>query len=66
MRAINSEMWKTVFSEDIQVVEGMQKGRKASGYDGGKFSAVMDEATHHFHKWVAIELGGGQRTAQTS
>ena len=66
MRAINSEMWKTVFSEDIQVVEGMQRGRSASGYDGGKFSAVMDESTHHFHKWVAIELGGGQRTAQTS
>jgi phenylpropionate dioxygenase-like ring-hydroxylating dioxygenase large terminal subunit len=59
-------MWKTVFSEDIQVVEGMQKGRSAPGYDGGKFSAVMDDSTHHFHKWVAKELGGGQRTAQTS
>jgi hypothetical protein len=44
----------------------MQKGRSAPGYDGGKFSAVMDESTHHFHKWVAEELGGGQRTAQTS
>ena len=56
MRATNSEMWRTVFSEDIQVVEGMQKGRYATAYDGGKFSAVMDGPTHHFHKWVAQAL----------
>ena len=66
MRAINAEMWKTVFSEDIQVVEGMQLGRSAPGYDGGKFSAVMDESTHHFHKWVARELGSGETKPQTS
>ena len=66
MRAINTEMWKTVFSEDIQVVEGMQLGRSAPGYDGGKFSAVMDAATHHFHKWVARELGSGEPKPQTS
>jgi len=66
MRAINTEMWKTVFSEDIQVVEGMQLGRSAPGYDGGKFSAVMDESTHHFHKWVARELGSGKTEPQTS
>ena len=56
MRATNTEMWRTVFAEDIQVVEGMQQGRKATAYDGGKFSAVMDEPTHHFHKWVATAL----------
>ena len=56
MRATNTEMWRTVFAEDIQVVEGMQRGRSASAYDGGKFSAVMDEPTHHFHKWVARAL----------
>ena len=66
MRAINTEMWKTVFFEDIQVVEGMQLGRSASGYDGGKFSAVMDESTHHFHKWVARELGSGKPKPQAS
>lgn len=53
MRATNAEMWRTVFAEDIQVVEGMQRGRQATAYDGGKFSAVMDEPTYHFHKWVA-------------
>jgi phenylpropionate dioxygenase-like ring-hydroxylating dioxygenase large terminal subunit len=57
MRATNSTMWRTVFAEDIQMVEGMQKGRHASAYDGGKFSAVMDGPTHHFHKWVAHRLG---------
>ena len=56
MRATNTEMWRTVFSEDVDVVEGMQRGRHASGYDGGKFSAVMDAPTHHFHSWVATAL----------
>ena len=56
MRATNSAMWRTVFAEDIQVVEGMQKGRHAPAYDGGKFSAVMDGPTYHFHKWVAQAL----------
>ena len=53
MRQVNTAMWKKVFEEDIQVVEGMQCGRHAPLYDGGKFSSVMDTPTHHFHKWVA-------------
>ncbi len=57
MRATNTAMWQTVFAEDVHVVEGMQRGRHASGYDGGKFSAVMDQPTHHFHSWVAASLG---------
>ena len=56
MRRTNTEMWRTVFAEDVCVVERMQRGRAANGYDGGKFSAVMDTPTHHFHKWVAKEL----------
>ena len=56
MRAVNTAMWKKVFEEDIQVVEGMQKGRHAPLYDGGKFSSMMDTPTHHFHKWVASEM----------
>ncbi len=56
MRATNSAMWRNVFAEDIQVVEGMQKGRHATAYDGGKFSAIMDGPTYHFHKWVAKAL----------
>ena len=53
MRSVNTAMWKKVFEEDIFVVEGMQKGRHAPLYDGGKFSSIMDTPTHHFHKWVA-------------
>ena len=53
MRIVNTAMWKKVFEEDIFVVEGMQKGRHAPLYDGGKFSSVMDTPTHHVHKWVA-------------
>lgn len=56
MRAKNTAMWKEVFTEDIGVVEGMQKGRMAPHYDGGKFSAMMDNPTHHFHKWVARKI----------
>lgn len=58
MRAINTAMWRDIFVEDVFVVEGMQKGRHSSKYDGGKFSAVMDAPTHHFHKWVATALSG--------
>lgn len=50
----NATFWKTVFSEDIKVVEGMQRGRKGLMFDGGKFSPVMDSATHCFHQWVAV------------
>ena len=56
MRAKNGAMWKNVFKEDIIVVEGMQAGRMAPSYNGGKFSAVMDHPTHHFHKWVASRM----------
>ncbi len=56
LRARNSAQWKTVFEEDIFVVEGMQRGRHASGFDGGKFSPVMDSPTHMFHRWVASRL----------
>jgi phenylpropionate dioxygenase-like ring-hydroxylating dioxygenase large terminal subunit len=56
MRAKNATQWKTVFEEDIFVVEGMQRGRHASGYDGGRFSPAMDGPTHIFHDWVACKV----------
>ena len=57
----NAKLWKTVFEEDIFVVEGMQKGRKGEFFDGGKFSPVMDGPTHNFHHWVATEVSKGLR-----
>ncbi|MEM1385692.1 MAG: aromatic ring-hydroxylating dioxygenase subunit alpha [Pseudomonadota bacterium] len=56
MRHKNAAQWREVFEEDIFVVEGMQKGRHAEGFDGGKFSPAMDGPTHCFHHWVASEM----------
>jgi phenylpropionate dioxygenase-like ring-hydroxylating dioxygenase large terminal subunit len=53
MRSRNAHLWKTVFEEDIFVVEGMQKGRHSPLFDGGRFSPAMDGPTHNFHDWVA-------------
>ncbi|WP_136636950.1 aromatic ring-hydroxylating oxygenase subunit alpha [Pseudooceanicola onchidii] len=56
LRRANAALWKTVFEEDIFVVEGMQKGRHAPGFDGGRFSPAMDGPTHCFHAWAADRL----------
>ena len=56
LRAANAAQWKAVFVEDIGVVEGMQKGRHAPLFDGGRFSPAMDGPTHCFHAWVAERL----------
>ncbi|PLS22001.1 aromatic ring-hydroxylating oxygenase subunit alpha [Neptunicoccus cionae] len=64
LREKNTAQWKEVFKEDIFVVEGMQKGRHAPFFDGGKFSPVMDGPTHLFHKWVADALIGATVEAE--
>lgn len=56
LRRKNAELWRTVFSEDIFVIEGMQRGRAGAKFDGGKFSPVMDSPTHTFHHWVASQF----------
>jgi len=58
LRRRNAEQWKGVFIEDIGVVEGMQRGRSAPGFDGGRFSPAMDGPTHVFHAWVAARMLG--------
>jgi choline monooxygenase len=57
LRASNTKQWREVFLEDVFVVEGMQRGRKAPGFDGGRFSPAMDGPTHLFHDWVAARMG---------
>ena len=52
----NTEQWRVVFVEDIMAVEGMQLGRNAPGFDGGRFSPAMDGPTHIFHDWVAGQI----------
>ena len=56
LRKQNFELWKGVQSEDLNIIEGMQDGRKSPSYNGGNFSPVMDNPTHHFHKWVANNI----------
>jgi len=56
LRATNAQLWKTVFEEDVFVVEGMQRGRHGVLFDGGRFSPVMDGPTHNFHCWVATQV----------
>ena len=60
LRLKNSKQWRLIFDEDIPVVEGMQKGRHAVNFDGGRFSPVMDNPTHCFHFWVANEVQNGR------
>ena len=56
LREDNFLFWKSVLSEDIFVVEGMQKGRYGKFFDGGRFSPVMDGPTHNFHGWVVNQF----------
>ena len=56
MRDANARVWKTVFEEDVFVVEGMQRGRHGLFFDGGVFSPVMDAPTRCFHQWAAQSL----------
>jgi choline monooxygenase len=56
VKAANLATWKTVFAEDVDVVQRMQRGRRSPGYDGGVFSPAMDGPTHCFHRWLAKRL----------
>jgi len=56
LRKQNHKLWKIVQSEDVHIIEGMQEGRNSPSYNGGNFSPVMDNPTHHFHKWVATNV----------
>lgn len=61
LRSRNAEQWRQVFEEDIFVVEGMQRGRHAPLFDGGRFSPAMDGPTHLFHVWVAGQMDAARR-----
>ncbi|MDE2912071.1 MAG: Rieske 2Fe-2S domain-containing protein [Paracoccaceae bacterium] len=56
LREANAAQWRSIFLEDVFVVEGMQKGRQGPFFDGGRFSPVMDSPTHLFHEWVATQI----------
>ena len=56
LRKQNYKLWKGVQSEDVGIIEGMQEGRNSPAYNGGNFSPIMDNPTHHFHKWVVTNI----------
>ena len=56
LREQNYNQWHSIQSEDIMIIEGMQAGRSSPVYNGGNFSPVLDNPTHHFNKWVATSL----------
>ncbi len=55
--------WREVFVEDVSAVEGLQRGRRSPGFEGGVFTPVMDVATHAFHRWAAAGLARGTPAA---
>jgi len=56
LRTKNYKMWHSIQSEDLNIIEGMQEGRNSPVFNGGNFSPVMDNPTHHFNKWIATNL----------
>jgi len=56
LRKQNHELWESVQREDVDIIQRMQIGRNSPVYNGGNFSPIMDNPTHHFHKWVATNL----------
>ena len=66
MRASNSAQWQGVFEEDVFVVEGMQRGRHAPLFDGGRFSPAMDGPTHLFHDWIAAQMERHRATSKAA
>ena len=56
LRKQNHKQWEDIQKEDVDIIQGMQTGRNSPSYNGGNFSPIMDNPTHHFHKWVAQNL----------
>ena len=56
LRKQNHKQWEDIQKEDVDIIQGMQIGRNSPVYNGGNFSPVMDNPTHHFHKWVVQNL----------
>jgi len=55
------KVWAKVFNEDIGVVEGMQRGRRSSAFEGGLFTPIMDKPSQHFAQWVASQFSSDKQ-----
>ena len=47
------DMWQELNGEDVGLLEALQKGRAAPGFDGGMLSPYWDEAPRHFARLLA-------------
>ena len=56
LRKQNYKLWEDIQKEDVDIIQRMQIGRNSPVYNGGNFSPIMDNPTHHFHKWVATNI----------
>lgn len=48
--------WLQIWSEDQEIVERMQRGRRSPAFRGGVFSPALDAATHQLHRWYARRM----------
>ncbi len=44
--------------EDEDVVQSVQRGVKSRLYRGGRYSPTQEIGVHHFHRWLAEQMGG--------
>lgn len=58
--------WREVFTEDIGIVERMQRGRASGAFDGGKLTAYHDGCTRRFMQLVAGALTPSGNSASLS
>jgi len=60
VRAVVTAEWLRIWSEDRDLVERMQRGRRSPAFQGGVFSPALDAPTHQFHRWFArrVERAG--------
>jgi choline monooxygenase len=54
-KAVAAE-WLRIWSEDQEIVERMQRGRRSPAFQGGVFSPALDAATHQLHRWYARRM----------
>jgi len=45
-----------IYQHNLPVKNGPYSKANAKGFDGGRFSPVMDEPTHVFHDWYARKI----------
>ena len=55
------DMWRQLNEEDINLLEGLQRGRAAPGYDGGVLSPYWDEAPRALARQLAAAMREGAR-----